>query len=493
MSDTKQLPAQRRAPRARRLSGGSPSLAVRLYAAFLLVSVIGAVVAAAFVYWATQRAFDSVVLNRAQSQFVSEVTTYYLVHQSWDGVGPTIGAEQRDTLTNDPNHPPPVPFVLVDAQGTVVVPSPMYPLGTQATASAIHAGAPVRVNGQVVGTVLAPIGSPPLGRAETDYLTRTTQALAIGAAVAVLVALGLGLVLARSLTRPLRELTTAIQAMRSGQLKQQVHVGSHDELGRLAQAFNELSADLTRENSLRRQMTADIAHDLRTPVTVIAGYLEALRDGVLPPTEARFTALYEESQRLLTLIEDLRLLSLADAGELALDPSPMAPQTLLERAADRFVLAADRQDVRIETQAQPDLPPLEVDERRMAQVLDNLVSNALRHTPAGGLITLRARRDGDTVALLVEDTGSGVPPDVLPNLFERFVRGDASRTRDVGGSGLGLAIARVLVEAHGGTITARNNEPSGATFEIRLPARAPFTRARARRNGTSEAQGFSLS
>jgi len=248
-----------------------------------------------------------------------------------------------------------------------------------------------------------------------------------------------------------------------------VPVRSEDELGQLAQAFNRMSAELARSRDLRRQMTADIAHELRTPLSVILGQIDALDEGVVPPSPAAFEILRDETSRLGRLVEDLRTLSRADAGELPLERWPVPPARLLEQAlASHRPLALDK-GVALELEVQPALPDLEVDPDRMAQVLGNLLSNALRHTPQGGTITLGAGRDGAAVQLRVQDTGPGIDPQDLSHLFERFYRADRSRVRETGGSGLGLAIAKAIVELHGGQIWAESAPPRGTAVFVRMP------------------------
>jgi signal transduction histidine kinase len=291
----------------------------------------------------------------------------------------------------------------------------------------------------------------------------------LAALAAMAIAVFLGVILARTLTRPVRDLTGAIQAMARGELRQEVPVRSSDELGTLTATFNQMSADLARANDLRRQQIADIAHDLRTPLTVITGYIEALRDGVLRPTPARFDAMNTEAQHLKRLVDDLRTLSLADAGELPMTPQPTAPAALLERLAAAYAPQAAARGIALAVDAAPDLPEVAVDPERMVQVLGNLVTNALRHTPAGGRIDLAARAEGARVTLTVTDTGEGIPPDVLPHIFDRFYRGDPARSQPDGESGLGLAIAKSIVEAHGGTIAATSAPGQGTTFTITLP------------------------
>jgi signal transduction histidine kinase len=358
---------------------------------------------------------------------------------------------------------------LADQTGRVVVPNRDHHLGDVLSAAQLQRGEPVTVDGQVVGTVLTPDFAPELDPREREYLVRTTGALLIAALSASVFALLVGVLLARSLTRPVREMTAAVRLLEQGQLEQQVPVRSRDELGELAAAFNDMTASLNRANQLRRQMTADIAHDLRSPLAVIAGYLESLRDGVLKPTPERFEVLYTEAQHLQRLVDDLRTLSLADAGELAITRLQTSPGELLVRLSAAYQGQAEARGVELVADIPPGLPAVDVDPERIVQVLGNLVSNALLHTGSGGTITLSARREDSQVALAVRDTGEGMTSEVLARVFERLYRGDEARQRD-GASGLGLAIAKALVELHGGQISAHSAGPGrGSEFVVRLP------------------------
>ena len=408
------------------------SLTVKLILAFLLISVIGIGLAAVIARAATGREFDRFITDRARGEFVANAASYYRTHGSWAGAGdyfrqlnaPGPGAPQR-----------PPAFVLVDLAGAAVTTAEADRAGARTQPAALARGAPVEVDGRRVGTVIDAGRAPPLSDRETQYVAGTNRALALAALGAAVIALLLGVVLARTLTQPVRDLTRAIQAMSRGELRQQVPVRSADELGTLTQAFNRMSADLARSNELRRQMTADIAHDLRTPLTVITGYIEALRDGVLKPTPARFEAMHNEAQQLKRLVEDLRTLSLADAGELPMQRQPLAPRTLLDRLAAAYTPQADARGITLAVDAAADLPDIAADPERMAQVLGNLITNALRHTPAGGRIDLSAQAQGQAVALAVQDTGEGMPAEVVPHVFDRFYRGTpraASRTASQG-------------------------------------------------------------
>ncbi|MCP4590482.1 MAG: HAMP domain-containing protein [bacterium] len=351
-----------------------------------------------------------------------------------------------------------------------MVPAGPYHLGDFLSPDELAGGVEITIDEQVVGSVLTAGTPPELTPREELFLERINQALLYAALGATSLALFLSLFLARTLTRPLHELIAATRAMAQGDLEQQVAVRSQDELGELAAAFNQMSVRLTRANELRRQMTADIAHDLRTPLTVIKGYTEALRDGDLPPATATFETIYQEAEQLNHLIDDLRTLSLADAGELTLHRRATAPQDLLERAAAAYLPQARQLGIALHVDAVPDLSPVQVDPDRLAQVIGNLVSNGLRYTPEGGRITLAARQRADGAYLIIQDTGAGIAPADLPHIFDRFYRGDAARETNEGESGLGLAIAKSLVEAHGGALSVSSTLGEGSAFVIALPA-----------------------
>jgi signal transduction histidine kinase len=360
-------------------------------------------------------------------------------------------------------------YLLVDQNDIVVVPMAPYQVGDKVPASKLTSGIQIRINGQLVGTALIP-ATPELNPREIAYLARTNRALLIGAAGAATLAILLGIFFTRRLTSPLRDLTSAIQKMSKGDLHQQVKIRSRDEIGELGNAFNTMSSELAKSNQLRKQMTADIAHDLRTPLTVLNGYLEAMQDGVLPANKERFAIMYSEVQQLSGLVEDLRTLSLADAGELSMNPRVVSPKGLLEQSFANFSYQAKKLKLKLRIDADQDLPKVKVDPQRMEQVLDNLISNAMRYVSKGGKIDLSAIQKGNNIEFAVEDNGEGIASDVLPHVFERFYRGDRSRNGAEGESGLGLAIAKSLVETMGGTITAASEgKGKGSKFTIKLP------------------------
>ncbi len=257
-----------------------------------------------------------------------------------------------------------------------------------------------------------------------------------------------------------------------------VRVASHRvrEIDDLAQSFNAMADSLVLADQQRRQLTADVAHELRTPLSIIKGRLEGIQDGVYQPTPEQVSTLLGETALLERMIEDLRVLAMADAGQLPLYPEPMNPIDLLYDVADSFEVESNERGVAITVAAPEHLPELYADPQRIAQVMGNLVSNALRHTPAGGALTLAVEAPEDEPVGLrfsVSDTGAGIAPDDLPHIFDRFWRADRARSRSSGGAGLGLAIVRRIVEAHAGTIWATSSIGKGTTITFTLPFEQP--------------------
>ncbi|MBI2780186.1 MAG: HAMP domain-containing histidine kinase [Chloroflexi bacterium] len=282
------------------------------------------------------------------------------------------------------------------------------------------------------------------------------------------VALMVGIRIARNVGRPLSELVDAAGRIEAADYSVRVAepLGGRGELRGLTRAFNDMAARLESEDATRRRLLADVSHELRTPLAVIQGNLEALLDGVYPPDEAHIGPILDETRVLERLIDDLRTLSLAESGALPLHREQTHPAVLLEDvvAAHRARAAAAKVDLRVD--AAPGLPAIDVDPMRMRQVLSNLVDNAIRVMPDGGSITLSAAIREGALAIDVADDGPGIPPELLPNVFERFTKSATSR-----GSGLGLAIARAIVTAHGGTIVATSDpgRGRGTTVHVSLP------------------------
>jgi signal transduction histidine kinase len=275
----------------------------------------------------------------------------------------------------------------------------------------------------------------------------------------------------RQALAPVRGLTGAARRLGKGDLSYRVPENHHDEVGQLAKTFNEMAAGLETAAAQRKAMTADIAHELRTPLTNIKGYLEAIKDGVVEPDPATINVIYDQTVHLSRLVEDLRLLAIADAGRLRLDLQPERLDLLAEDAVTAFRPRATERRVALTVSAAAEvLPVVSLDGTRIRQVLANLVENALTHTPDGGRVTVSVGNAASgMVRLVVEDTGAGIPQELLERIFDQFYRVDPSRSRGTGGAGLGLTIVKRLVEAHGGTVRAESTPGAGSRFIVEIP------------------------
>ncbi len=372
------------------------------------------------------------------------------------------GWDMRDVMRDDMWAWMGLRLLLADEQGVVVADSASSLTGAKLEPADLAAGVPVVVDGHPVGTLLAVLASADATTLAGDFLRgirRLTWLVSFAAGIA---ALAIGLILFRHIIAPVQAVTQAAQRIAAGHLDQRVPVTSRDEIGQLASAFNHMADALARDQQLRRNMIADIAHELRTPLSVIQANLEAMLDGVLPATPQEIASLRDEVALLARLVADLRLLSLAEAGQLKLERAETDLGALVSRMVERMRPRAEVSGIALETDVAPELPPVHVDADRISQVISNLVSNALRYTPAGGKIAVRAWPEAAAVAVSVTDTGPGIAAEDLPYVFDRFYRADKSRSRSSGGSGLGLAIVKQLVEAHGGRVWVESPVFNGA-------------------------------
>jgi signal transduction histidine kinase len=368
---------------------------------------------------------------------------------------------------------------LLDADGRLVAAvgraiPPRHALGD------VEEGWPLIVGGSRVGTLI--IEGRTIGITGTSgalLIARVTRSVLVAGLLAGLVALILGVLLIRQVTRPLAALNRASQQIAAGKMDVQVPVQSRDELGQLAQTFNEMATTLQIQESLRRNLMADVAHELRTPLSGIQGTVEAMQDGVFPLTPENLESIHEQVALLTRLVEDLRTLAHAEAGQLPLELESIDLAELASRQVAAHRLQAWQKQVELTCTAPEDLPPIRGDEKRLGQVLGNLLNNALHHTPSGGQIAVELSAQDGIVEIRVVDSGEGIAAADLPHIFDRFYRGDRSRSRQSGGSGLGLSIVRQLVDAHGGRIQVESPPPGleqGSAFVIHLPANQQLLR-----------------
>ncbi|MEV8373559.1 ATP-binding protein [Kribbella sp. NPDC056861] len=352
-------------------------------------------------------------------------------------------------------------------------PSPEAPLpDPEAVESCLAASRRALLTPYVAPPALLFVSTHSEASAELD-LSPANQKRIAGVAAAILgITVLIAVVGGIRLVQPLRALTKASRQMTSGDEDVRVKVRGTDEIGQLSLAFNELADSRARTESLRRAMVSDIAHELRTPLSNIRGWLEAVEDGVAQPDQTFIASLSEEAALLQHILDDLRDLATADAGNLRIHPERVYLGLLLDQVAGTFRSQAEHAEVALSSATVGDIE-LEADPVRLRQAVGNLVANALRFTPAGGSVRISGRIDGDEVIIDVIDTGAGIATEDLPKVFDRFWRAEQSRNRHTGGSGLGLPIVRSLAEAHGGTASATSTLDVGSTFTLRLPRQPP--------------------
>ncbi|MCY4110604.1 MAG: HAMP domain-containing sensor histidine kinase [Chloroflexi bacterium] len=448
-------------------------LSLRLVLAFVAVAAVAVGTAALVVGLTTASRFE---------RFASDVRHHEAEHTAdrlaaaYERTGDLRKASREVFPRGQPRG---LPLAVVDAEGDLV----WGPGGIRSrVAIAAWPATPLVVAGREIGQLhmpqaLGPAGPLPIGsdaRAvlERAFINETVRSLLIGLAIAVGVALVVGVVIAAGITRPLRRLTAAARGVAAGDLRARSGLAGRDELATVGAAFDDMAASLQAQEAARRNLFADIAHELRTPVTVIEGNLQAMLDGVYDRSDETLRSTLDRAEGLHRLVEDIRDLSLADVGKLDLSLEQVALGRVLDDATSAMRSQAQAKGVALE--AAPAAGQALADEARLRQILANLLDNAVRHTPSGGSIAIRSGAvDEGTCWIEVADTGEGIPAEDLPHIFDRFYRGTDASGRKTRGSGLGLAIARALVEAMDGQLTARSTPGEGSTFRIELAAPSP--------------------
>ncbi|MCB9457909.1 MAG: HAMP domain-containing histidine kinase [Anaerolineaceae bacterium] len=447
---------------------------LRLALSFLIVTWLVVGVVALLISASVQSNFRDYVTKTNIARFgqdlVTQLEAYYAVNNTWDGVGDLLPERGGGSGAGSGNEGRGAQLFIADANGIVVaatqsdwVGQPVAALGTTRTID-LHDSNEQRVG--ILGEQTP--GSLAINEAEQQFSQETSSGLLLTALLGGVAAFLLGILVSYNLTRPLQRLTDAVSAWTVHDLGQQVSVSGTDEMRQMAKAFNTLSGRLGEGETARRQMAADIAHELRTPVTVMRGHLEAMMDGIYPLDTAHLGVAYDQVLHLNRLVEDLRLLTLAEAGHLPLNQARLKPETLIQQAAERFEPLAQDAAITLTIETPGTLPEIHADAHRLLQVFDNLLTNALRHTPEHGRIAIRATQTAETVKISVFNSGQPIPPEQAARLFDQFWRADEARKRDAGGSGLGLAISRQLVRLHGGEMVCEP-VPDGACFTFTLP------------------------
>jgi two-component system sensor histidine kinase BaeS len=459
---------------------------LRLFLAFVTVALVAVVSVVLIARQGAASAVRTFMFRGSMigiDDFASQLEDYYAANGSWQGIessslwpgggqGQGYGRGMQGMMQGGVMGQR---LRLADEDGSLMADTASPGLsgtapGVQLTRREMDSAVELRADDRVVGYLLGEGGMGYNQSDETFLVNRISNAALIAGLIAGVLALVLASILAYRLLRPVQELTLAAESMAAGDLSQRVPVRGDDELATLGVAFNQMADFLQHAEESRRAMTADIAHELRNPLAVQRANLEALQDGIYPLTPDSLTPILDQNQMLTRLVDDLRTLALADSGRLDLVRTPTDLPALVQRAVERYSPQAAARDIQLVSHISENLPALSLDAQRIEQILNNLLDNALRHTPDGGKVEVSSSTSAQKISLSVHDSGAGIPQDALPYIFERFYRADRSRSRAEGGTGLGLTIARQLAEAHGGTLSAANHPQGGAVFTLVLPA-----------------------
>jgi signal transduction histidine kinase len=445
------------------------SLRIRLILLFMLVVMVAVGTVALIASQAT--ASNLQVYNQAKNdqQIVSTLLTAYHQHQSQQAL---------QALTEQLAWSSHQRIILLDHQNRVIADSDRILIGQVITA--LVSSSPSAVSSSQPSLLYISTDLPAQSSLHVDFnlynnspeatfLTSVNHSLWIAVLIAGLISLLLALWFASTLLRPLHKLKTAAGRMEQGDLSPRVSIKGKSEIGALAHAFNMMADSLNRAEQGRRNLINDVAHELRNPLMNIRGSLELLAEGILEPTPETLASLYEETSLLSRLVSDLQDLSLAEAGQLRLARQPVEIAEVVHQTVQVVQPQLEKKHLVLQVSLPSSLPPVEADPERVAQILRNLLSNAIIHTSSPGEISLSASLNAALVEIRVQDTGVGIAPEHLPYLFERFYRVDASRARATGGTGLGLAIVKQMVQAHGGQISVTSQAGKGTCFTFTLP------------------------
>ncbi|HCF70353.1 MAG TPA: hypothetical protein DER33_01965 [Syntrophomonas sp.] len=467
-------------------------LGIKITISMIMLVLLSMLIVASLSDMAIRKSFDAYLDKNLSLRFEriqSLLSEYYIENKGWENVqsfledppirGRGMGSgygRQGQGQGRIPGQgflmgPGSGDLLLLDLSGKVIAASKSTYLEKPTPETLVKHRAPIKTNEAVVGTLL--MVDTRHGEWENEFITSVKNATIRAAAIAVIIALIFGVIISRRLTSPLSALSAAARRLAGGDLDSRVPVTTSDEIGALAASFNNMAESLEQNEKLRRNLIADTAHELRTPLSILRGNLECLQEGVVKLSPEVIISLHDEVVRISRLVNELQDLSLADAGELRLNQCQVAIDELVEKVTIPFSGEAKNKNVDFIVEVPNNLPTVNVDPDRIVQVLLNILGNALRYTNTGGSVRLIAGLQNGYIAFSILDTGAGIAPEDLKNIFERYYRTGPSRSRSGGGSGLGLAIAKGIVEAHGGRIWVESKLNEGSNFYFTIPVYRP--------------------
>ncbi|MFC2056619.1 ATP-binding protein [Chloroflexota bacterium] len=455
------------------------SLNWKLGGALLLIVVVSVGLMTYLTNLSTTREFQQYVSrgNVMYTQSLADsLEDLYIGEQGWNNIQEMLQSLPVSTSER---------ILVTDRSGIIIADTAGEWLGKKSEDVGLSNGTPITASGQTVGDLyLLTSGGMGMGRghiggrssqtipmvitAEENFLDQVNDSLWKVGLIAAAVALVIGLILTRQITRPVRALISGVRKLTKGELSYRVDVKSRDEIGELADSFNIMASSLEKGEQSRRQLTADIAHELRTPLTVIEGTVDGIIDGIFKLDTEHLRSIKEQVSLLTHLISDLRDISLAESGQLELNLTPTDIVELVKRMVSNYEINAIEKNVRLKLEEGTQIPEIRIDPVRIEQVISNLLTNAIRHTPSGGSVSITVKNGEGGLEISVSDTGEGIATEDLPHVFERFYRSGSSRVRKEGGTGLGLAIVKQMVEAHEGKVWVESKMGTGSIFSIFL-------------------------
>lgn len=451
-------------------------LHTKLVLAFLLVVATGIIVVTGVISYSTEIFFNEYVrqnIGLRAAHWSSSFESYYIKNnRSWSGVQKLLNEENSYQRRGFRKGMMPVErVILTDENGIVLADSDGTGIGQKPPKLTRKSEAVIDIDGKTVGKVILGMSPPPgVVSLEQRFFESVIGATVLACLIAAILAVSLAVYFSRRISIPLVSLTEAAKRLTDKDFKYRLLIPSKDEIGVLANAFNIMADAIDKNEQIRNHLLADVAHELRTPITIIRSNLEALQAGVIEPSQEVIVSLHDEVLRLSRLINDLQEISLAESGKLSLSCKMTNTNELLRKVVNIFKFSASDKEIEINLNLPEAEYLLNIDEDRIFQVLSNIISNAIRHTPVGEKIYISLEeKEVNLICFSVADRGKGINVKDMPYIFERFYRGSKSRNRIEGGTGLGLAIAKSLTEAHGGEIMVQCPSAGGSIFTVCLP------------------------
>lgn len=452
------------------------SIRNKLIASYLLLCTFTALSIYVLTYFTSEQRVNALALDYQMQEISQEVINWYIAEQGWEGFEEYFKTlHPVDSFSPPPEMreaggPPPKRHGIVTDELICLIRYLHYLPGDKLPKAFVLNATPVEYQDKVIAWII-PADSVGISfhSQMKIFLDNIREVLLIAIYIGIFLSLLMGVLLAKILLKPVEYLNNASSAIAKGELLQQVPTYTNDEIGDLSRTFNKMSQDLAKADQQRRRLTADIAHDLGTPLQVIAGYIEMAQSGRLELNSERITMMAEEIDHIIRLLDDMNLLAETDTKTLSLQLAPTDIKPLLQHVVRLYQQPCQEKRIKLKLKCPNNLPELKLDNARMLQILGNLVSNAIRYTPKFGEIIVSAKQVGLSLEIQVKDTGSGIKQDQLPFIFDRFYRGDNSRNQASGKMGFGLSIAKGLVEMQLGSIRVESDGVTGTQFFIRFP------------------------